>query len=298
MQAEEKSLQQGTPEWLEMRKDCIGASDAPIIMGVSPWTTPYELWTYKMGLAEPKMNSAMRRGSAMEEDARQAFNKEHNVLVTPKVYFHSDYRWMMASFDGQSQCKMVEIKCPGKEDHEIALKGQIPEKYFPQLQHQILVGRSERVWYFSYRSPTDYISIPVESDDDYIEKMLEAEKEFYRCMIEFTPPPLTERDYVNMESNKEFERASLVYLNAVKLRKEAEENEEWSKKRMIEQCGNRNAKNKYLKMTKSFRKGAIQYDKIEVLKRIDLEQYRKAPIESYRITEVKNGSELFDEVKE
>ena len=37
-------LQQNTPEWLEFRRLRIGASDAPVIMEVSPYTTPYTLW--------------------------------------------------------------------------------------------------------------------------------------------------------------------------------------------------------------------------------------------------------------
>jgi predicted phage-related endonuclease len=43
-------MQQQTPEWLEFRKNKIGASDAPIIMETSPWKTPYQLWLEKLSL--------------------------------------------------------------------------------------------------------------------------------------------------------------------------------------------------------------------------------------------------------
>ncbi len=56
-------MQQNTPEWLEYRKTKIGASDAPILMNCSPWSSPYDLWMEKKGMKAPKkMTPAMQRG--------------------------------------------------------------------------------------------------------------------------------------------------------------------------------------------------------------------------------------------
>ncbi len=55
------ALIQHSNEWLELRKNKIGASDAPIIMKVSPWKTPYRLWEEKLGLTECVSNQAMKR---------------------------------------------------------------------------------------------------------------------------------------------------------------------------------------------------------------------------------------------
>ena len=41
------SVEQGSKEWLALRNNKIGASDAPIIMGESSWTTPFQLWQIK-----------------------------------------------------------------------------------------------------------------------------------------------------------------------------------------------------------------------------------------------------------
>lgn len=43
------NLLQNTQEWEKFRLQKIGASDAPIIMGVSPWKTPFQLWLEKTG---------------------------------------------------------------------------------------------------------------------------------------------------------------------------------------------------------------------------------------------------------
>jgi len=45
-------LRQNTPEWLEVRKTKLGASDAPAILGISPYKTAYQLFLEKMGLVQ------------------------------------------------------------------------------------------------------------------------------------------------------------------------------------------------------------------------------------------------------
>ena len=37
-------IRHNTPEWLEMRRTGIGASDAAAVLGISPFKTNVELW--------------------------------------------------------------------------------------------------------------------------------------------------------------------------------------------------------------------------------------------------------------
>ena len=41
-------------EWLEARKDGLGASDAAALLGLSPWKTNVQLWEEKCGLVIPE----------------------------------------------------------------------------------------------------------------------------------------------------------------------------------------------------------------------------------------------------
>ena len=52
-------LIQGTQAWKDFRKKMITASMMPIIMGISPWSTPYELWLQQMDLSEQEETWAM-----------------------------------------------------------------------------------------------------------------------------------------------------------------------------------------------------------------------------------------------
>jgi len=186
----EKALIQGSSEWKEFRRETIGASDAPIILGISPWKTPLELWEEKMGFRSGDEPSwAMLRGIELEDTARQAFEEMTKIYVFPRVIHHSEYQWMIASLDGiDIEAKnIVEIKCPGKKDHAIAKEGKIPEKYYPQLQHQMEVCKLTEAYYFSYDGENGVL-LTIKRDQAFIDKMLEKEKEFWNCMKNFIPP--------------------------------------------------------------------------------------------------------------
>ena len=110
----EQYLTQGTPEWLDMRRKHIMASDAPIIMRVSPWKTCFSLWEEKLGLrASPQTNSAMERGNRLEPIALQAYNDYTGNCCEPQVVFHQEKKWMGASLDGIALdgSLILEIKC-------------------------------------------------------------------------------------------------------------------------------------------------------------------------------------------
>jgi len=95
------SLNQNSNEWLEWRFRGIGASDAPIIMGRSPWKTPYKLWIEKTtGISDFSGNKATQRGHDLEESARQTAELELSMVFLPKCYEHDEYPWMRASLDG------------------------------------------------------------------------------------------------------------------------------------------------------------------------------------------------------
>jgi len=285
-------LLQGSHAWLNMRQTKIGASDAPAIMGVSPWTTPFQLWEQKLGLREVEMNGAMQRGLDLEEEARFAFEALKGTMVFPCVLFHPEIDFMIASMDGLclEGKTAVEIKCPGQIDHATAKEGKIPEKYYPQLQHQLEVSGLDKIYYFSYTKDDERL-IEVKRDQDYIDLMLEAEAEFYQRMIEKEAPQLCDRDHLKRD-DEEWKYSALNYRIATKQRKILEENEDYWRKRLIELSGYRSTVGCGVKLTKYTRNGLIEYKHIPELIGVDLEQYRKPGTQAYRISETDDGNTI------
>ena len=113
-----EALQQGSSEWHALRSRMIRASDAASIMGIG-FLTPLQLWEQKMGFSQQEENWAMFRGKEMEPEARAAYESHTGEIMFPSVEISMQHPWAMASLDGINleRTKIVEIKCPGREDH-------------------------------------------------------------------------------------------------------------------------------------------------------------------------------------
>jgi putative phage-type endonuclease len=278
-------MEQRTPEWIEFRKSKIGASDAPVIMGVSPWKTALQLWGDKLSPSlKTDENQSMKRGNELEPQALAKFEELTGYLMSPKVLVHPSINWMIASMDGlEIEGKTaVEIKCPGKIDHECALDGQIPEKYIPQLQHQIEVSGLQKIYYFSY-SITSWKILEVSRDDNYIINLLKKESEFFDLLKKKEPPKETDRDIQEINS-PEWEELAKKWLYLSEKSNEFEAEKERVKKNLIEIANQRSSKGHGLSVTKILRKGAVDYNLVPQLQGVDVEPYRKPSIESWRIS--------------
>ena len=277
-------MEQRSEAWHVLRKKKIGSSDAPIIMGVSPWKTPLELWEEKIGLRKNVYQTfAMQRGNELEPIALDLYNQTEERECKPAILFHKEYDFMMASLDGYDGETIVEIKCPGKKDHASAAEGRIPDKYYPQLQHQMMVAGVDRMDYFSYHEDS-YFLLEVVANEEYQEELLEKEKEFWDCVKTFSPPSPT--DLYFCKNDALWESVASEWKEAKEYLDIAKERESALRERLISLADNRNCLGSGVKVTKNERLGTIDYSKIKELEDIDLNIYRKEPIVSWTIKEV------------
>lgn len=183
------NVKQGDPEWYQFRRTHIGASDAISIMGMSPWKSTLELYEDKVFQLDQKENSYMYRGKQLEPIALEEFERETGLIMFPGVFVHDRLNWMCASFDGITleEDAIVEIKCPGKKDHSVALNGMVPDKYMPQLQHQLFISGLNFAYYYSFDGCKGII-LEVKRDQEFIDKLIEKEFEFWHCLVTLTPP--------------------------------------------------------------------------------------------------------------
>ena len=278
-------LEQGSEKWLEYRKTRIGASDAPCIMGVG-FHTPLQLWRQKLGLSEVQVTEKMQRGNELEPIAREAFCRDVGMDFYPAVVESREHPWMFASLDGLSmdQRNIVEIKCPGAKDHQLAIENKIPEKYFPQLQHQMLVLNVQCMYYYSFDGNSGK-TVLVYADVQYHQELLKREKEFYRKLITFEEPELTERDYVQ-KTDADFLHHANEYRKLCAEEKRIEELKESHRNALIRLADQQNVAGGGIRVRQIDEKGRVDYSAIPELQNVDLERYRKPGIKKVRITEV------------
>jgi len=190
---------------------------------------------------------------------------------------------MMASLDGMDIGKshIVEIKCPGKEDHEMAKSGKVPEKYYPQLQHQLEVCGMDMVHYFSFDGE-DGVIVEMYKDDKYIKKLVTKEQEFWECTQNFTPPAMLERDF-QIKNDDLWSEASEKWLSINKKMKDLEDEEKQLRDILICMSNKRNTIGAGIKVSKVVRKGNVDYSRVHELNGVNLESYRKPPTECWKI---------------
>lgn len=179
----EIKIEQGSESWIELRKTKITSTDASVIMGINPWKKIGRLLEEKKGHArEFYRTEKMQRGVDLEPVARNLYSSIYDIDLTPKVFIKD---WAMASVDAINSAHdhLVEIKCPGERDHAKALRNDIPEYYYPQLQHQMHVCDLDHMYYFSFDGFFGH-RIFVKRADDYIKILLEKEKEFYDSIFD------------------------------------------------------------------------------------------------------------------
>jgi len=149
----EVNLVQGTPEWLEARRNYIGASDVACILGVSPWKSAIGLWEEKLGIApktDEKKEWLFQIGHQKEEEARMLFESKFKILIPPAVVRKEDLAWMQASLDGYNpdEDTLVEIKYLGRDKfHALKTSGDVPVHYYPQLQYQMICTGIREIYF-------------------------------------------------------------------------------------------------------------------------------------------------------
>ena len=275
------NLEQGAKDWLEWRRNGVGSSDAPIIMGVPPWCDVLTLYKRKRGeLPEQESNWAMARGTRLEPKVREILEAGLGVLE-PATLTHNDIPWMRASVDGISLDGkvVVEIKCPGQVDHAIAQAGQVPPKYIPQVQHILAVSDCDKLIYASYNEALGgLVTVRVPRDEDYIALLIKAEQAFWDA-IQAGIPPVVE----GQRTDDAWLEAAVRYREAKTAYDLAAEALETAKAGLLA-LTDTDASGAGLKVSRIEKKGTVNYKAIPVLKGLDLEPYRKPGHTEWRIT--------------
>ena len=280
-------IEQGTDEWLELRRKHVTATDMCKIMGAVPksWGTAYSCWIDKMTGSGVKVNAAMKRGTDLEPFARTAYNDRTGYDCVPVIAISEEHPWMMASMDGLSSDLQhaVEIKCPGEKACELARSGVVADYYIPQLQHQMCVLGLNSIDYCVYDGRNIATIITVARDDKYISKIIKKGKNFYDMLNTFTPPPTNEIYYEMVESHDAL-ASSKRLQNARDQMKELNKIVDEEKAFLSSVADGRNVQVGELKLTKVIRKGNINYKAIPGLSDLDLEKYRCESTDYYKFS--------------
>jgi len=277
------NFEQGSDEWLSWRKTLLTATDASVIMGVSPYCTPYKLWQRKIGqIPEQAVTAPMLRGQRDEPRARELFCKMYRMGLTPCCIESEKYPFLGASLDGLSDCENYIVEIKSQSPDKIA--NGIPPMHIAQMQHQMLCtdGKVQKAFYVSYWENAIDVLI-LEFDEEGTKNYLLEAQAFWNKMLAFEAPPLSKRDYKDMSSVQAWNIHADNYKNICAQIKALEDAKDQSRKNLIDLAGDDNGSGCGVKVLKKYVKGRVDYDAIPELKSLDLETYRKAPSSNWTI---------------
>jgi putative phage-type endonuclease len=184
-------------DWLAWRRRGIGSSDASTVMGVSKWSTPFELFLERTGRTLGRRRharewEAMQRGIRLEPEARRSYENFTGLPMLPGVMLvHPQYPQLRANLDGlnREEGRVLEIKCAGRADHKTAMKGKIPKHYFWQCVHLLMVSGMEWLDYYSYDGEGGGVTITMRRDPALEAQLMAAELAFWDLVLKDHWPP-------------------------------------------------------------------------------------------------------------
>jgi putative phage-type endonuclease len=279
------SIEQGSEEWLALRKTKITGTDAAVILHLNPWKNLKALYEEKMGYSKKKFkNDAMIKGSEMEPFIRDQYNEENGTDFKPAVLLHEN-DWAMASLDGlNSNNQILEIKY-GEKAYDLAVKGVIPDYYKAQIQHCLWVSLASECVYHccNPKNKKEKITIIVKPDISFIENMIIQEHKFYSDMMNYNAPIVNCGEF-EIKDSKEWRMYTAVLLEAREMIDKYKIIEEQTKEELIKLSDGKCCMGHGIKLSKLIKKGNIDYSCIPELKNVDLNVYRTKSTEIWRIT--------------
>ena len=186
--------------WLDARKKGVGGSDASVIVGLNKWKSPFTLWLEKTGQSEPESledNEYVYWGNVLEETVAREFCKrtEKKVRRCGRLQ-HEEIPFLLASVDRLVVGENSGLEC--KTANGFAARewegDNIPDAYYVQCQHYMLVTGAERWYIAALIGGNRFVMQTIERNEEEIKALLQAETEFWRKVTEEEMPDVDGSD--------------------------------------------------------------------------------------------------------
>ena len=197
-------LYQGSDEWLKWRSEGITATDIPVILGLNPNKTPWQLWAEKIGrinTPDISKNPNVIRGNELEDDIRQLAEERYGDFLLPVCGEFGDWPILRASFDGvDTNIKPYEFKAPADSTYETIEKEGIDASTYKMYEAQvhaqcIVAGKTEGQLIF-YKEDGSDLDFTVILTDEYAAHIINEAKHFWSLVKKKTAPPFDpQRDW-------------------------------------------------------------------------------------------------------
>lgn len=188
-------------DWLDVRRQGIGSSDAAAAVGLNPYKSQLELWMEKTGrqAALPQVDpndeeSPMYWGNILEPIVAAHYTKRtgNRVRRINAVLQHPTHPWMLANIDreviGSPEVQILECKTAGINGAKLWRDG-VPEYVQLQVQHQLAVTGKESADVAVLLGGQALEVHRIDRDEVLIGRLITLQVQFWQYVESDTPPP-------------------------------------------------------------------------------------------------------------
>lgn len=240
-------------DWLEVRKQGIGSSDAATACGLNPYMSMLELWLIKTG----------RQTQSIEDESSGVaplyWGKQLEPLVAEfySMHTHSKVRrinavlqhpdpdkyFMLANLDysvvGSDEVQILECKTAGEHGAKLWRDG-VPLYVLCQVQHQLAVTGKQAAHVCVLICGHETKIFKVTRSESVIEHIVQAERYFWECVEKDTPPSVDASESaakaiqqlypahvpLTVEDLSQNENANLMFDQLIKMKEEIQHQQE------------------------------------------------------------------------
>lgn len=193
-------------DWLSVRRNGIGSSDASAAVGLNPYKSQLALWMEKTGrddlFAPIDVNdesTPVYWGTLLEPIVAASYVKRtgNRVRKVNAVLQHPDHSWMLANLDrevvGLPEVQILECKTAGVQGARLWKDG-VPEYVVLQVQHQLAVTGKRAADVAVLIGGQELQIHRIKRDDQLIERLIQLEEVFWGYVQSDVAPPVDGSD--------------------------------------------------------------------------------------------------------
>lgn len=181
-------------EWLELRRQGIGGSDAGAILGANPYRSSLAVYNDKLGIAPPvKENEKMRFGSLMEPQVAAFFTEKTGKKARRFNFMLQsvEHPFMLANVDYVIPGEKAILEC--KVMYEMTRyklqDGEYPAHYKTQCLHYMAVLGCDKAYLAIYKLGEGLYIFEIERDEKEMQELIRKETYFWKENIWKKQPP-------------------------------------------------------------------------------------------------------------
>ena len=182
-------------EWLKIRSNYIGGSDAGAVIGMNPYKSRYTLWAEKTGKVPAFCgNITTKVGAYLEQLVAEMFEEQTGKKVRKKnrTIVNEDYPFACANVDRLvvGERSLLEIKTTNSIPLMRTLRNsnEFPDAYYAQVVHYLAVTGLDKAYLAVLINCREFKVYELHRDQAEIDALMGAERDFWNLVKTNTPP--------------------------------------------------------------------------------------------------------------